>query len=110
MDRQRLTRKQADSSANRIWWMLHYLHRCRKRLDVRGFDANSEIYQKIDKAYCALCSLHVTLIYEACDHGVGRPRNDPPAAHASQVLRRERHRAILPSDFGSPAARIVIRR
>jgi hypothetical protein len=30
--------------------MLHFLHRCRQRLDVLGFDDKGAIYQTIDKA------------------------------------------------------------
>jgi hypothetical protein len=56
--------------------MLSFLYRCRRRLDVRGFDAKSEVYREIDKAYCAMHSLHVTLIYEACGRGVEKPGED----------------------------------
>jgi len=44
--------------------MLHFLYRCRRRLDVLGFDQKGAIYQTIDKAYCAMHDLHMKLQYE----------------------------------------------
>ncbi len=78
MERQHLTPKQAEALQNRIRPMLSFLYRCRRRLDVRGFDAKSEVYREIDKAHCAMHSLHVTLIYEACGRGVGKASDDRP--------------------------------
>ena len=76
MERQRLTTKQAEALRDRVRPMLHFLLRCRRRLDVLGFDEKGAIYQAIDKAYCAMHALHMTLHYEACGHGVGRPSED----------------------------------
>jgi hypothetical protein len=78
MERQRLTTKQAEALRDRVRPMLHFLLRCRRRLDVLGFDPNGAIYQTIDKAYCAMHALHMTLHYEACGHGVGKPSEDRP--------------------------------
>ena len=43
-----------------------------------GFDEKGEIYQTIDKAYSAMHGLFVTLHYEACGRGVGKPSEDRP--------------------------------
>jgi hypothetical protein len=77
MERPRLTTKQAEALRDRIRPMLHFLYKCRRRLDALGFDAKGPIYQVIDKAYSALHDLHVTLHYESCDGGVGTPGNEP---------------------------------
>jgi len=69
MERPRLTTKQADALRDRIRPMLHFLHRCRRRLDALGFDEKGAIYRAIDKAYCAMHELHMTLHYESCDRG-----------------------------------------
>lgn len=53
--------------------MLHFLLKCRRRLDVLGFDEKGAVYQAIDKVYCAMHALHITLHYEACGRGVGKP-------------------------------------
>ena len=74
----RLTTKQAEALRDRIRPMLHFLHRCRRRLDVLGFDEKGAIYQTIDKAYCAMHDLHMKLHYESCGHGVGKPGDDRP--------------------------------
>jgi hypothetical protein len=50
--------------------MLGFLHNCRRRLDARGFDPKGPIYQAIDKAYCAMHSLHISLHYESLGHGI----------------------------------------
>ena len=76
MERPRLTTKQAEALRDRIRPMLYFLLRCRRRLDVLGFDQKGAIYQAIDKAHSALHSLHVTLIYESCGRGVGRPSGE----------------------------------
>ncbi|MGO9916327.1 MAG: hypothetical protein ACLQIB_16725 [Isosphaeraceae bacterium] len=67
--------------------MLHFLHRCRRRLDALGFDRQGMIYQAIDKAYCAMHELHIELHYESCGRGVGigsdeRPEITPPTGEA----------------------------
>jgi hypothetical protein len=80
MERPRLTTKQAEALRNKIRPMLHFLHRCRQRLDALGFDSKGAIYQAFDRAYCALYSLHMTLHYESCAHGVGRPSDERPGA------------------------------
>jgi hypothetical protein len=72
MEYPRLTTKQAEALRDRIRPMLQFLYKCRRRLDVLGFDAKSPIYQVIDKAYCAMHDLHMKLHYESCGHGVGR--------------------------------------
>jgi hypothetical protein len=72
MEWPRLTTKQAEALRDRIRPMLHFFYRCRRRLDARGFDQKSAIYQAIDKAYCAMHELHMTLHYESCGRGVGR--------------------------------------
>jgi hypothetical protein len=80
MNRPRLTPKQADALRDRIRPMLHFLFRCRRRLDALGFDEKSAIYQAIDKAYCAMHDLHMKLHYESCGHGVGKPPDERPDA------------------------------
>jgi hypothetical protein len=72
MEWPRLNTKQAEALRDRIRPMLHFLYRCRRRLDARGFDNKGAIYQVIDKAYCAMYEMHMTLHYESCGHGVGR--------------------------------------
>jgi hypothetical protein len=69
----RLTAKQAEVLRDRIRPMLHFLHKCRRRLDTRGFDPRGPIYQAIEKAYSAVYSLHTSLHYESCTRGVGVP-------------------------------------
>jgi hypothetical protein len=66
-----LTPKQAEAFRNHIRPMLHFLLRCRRRLDARGFDPKGALYQTIDKAYSALPALHVQLHYLSGSHGVG---------------------------------------
>jgi len=58
--------------------MLSFLYRCRRRLDVLGFDQKGAIYQTIDKAYCAMHDLHMKLHYESCGRGVGRASEERP--------------------------------
>ena len=72
MDRPCLTTKQAEGLRDRIRPMLHFLYRCRRRIDALGFDDKGAIYRAIDKAYCAMHELHTTLHYESCGRGVGR--------------------------------------
>jgi hypothetical protein len=72
MEQPRLTTQQAEALRDRIRPMLHFLFRCRRRLDALGFDEKGAIYQAIDKAYCAMHDLHMKLHYESCGHGVGR--------------------------------------
>jgi hypothetical protein len=36
------------------------------------------IYRAIDKAYCAMHELHMTLHYESCGRGVGRVSQEQP--------------------------------
>ena len=74
----RLTTKQAEALRDRIRPMLHFLHRCRQRLDALGFDQRGAIYQAIDKAYGAVFDLHTTLHYASCDRGVGKSSDEPP--------------------------------
>jgi hypothetical protein len=83
----RLTTKQAEALRDLIRPMLDFLHKCRRRLDARGFDPNGPIYQAIDKAYCAVHSLHVTLHYESCSHGVARAdeKHTEPESRTDQV-------------------------
>jgi hypothetical protein len=76
MDRPRLTRKQAEAFRDRIRPMLHFLYRCRRRLDGLGFDDKGVIYRAVDKAYCAMHELHMALHYESCGHGVGRASHE----------------------------------
>jgi hypothetical protein len=73
-----LTPKQAEALQARILPMFRYLSRCRQRVDKRGFDPRSEVYKAIDKAYCAVHGLRVTLHYESCKRGVGRPNEEKP--------------------------------
>jgi hypothetical protein len=94
MERPRLTTKQAEALRDKIRPMLHFLHRCRQRLDALGFDSKGAIYQAVDRAYSALYSLHMTLHYESCAGGVGRPSEEraklkPPTDQASSEKRRE---------------------
>jgi hypothetical protein len=70
--------------------MLHFLHRCRRRLDELGFDERGTIYQSIDKAYCAMHDLHMKLHYESCGKGVGRAEegraeSNPPADQSQSL-------------------------
>jgi hypothetical protein len=76
MERPRLTTKQAEALRDRIRPMLHFLYKCRRRLDTLGFDAKGPVYQVIDKAYCAMHDLHMKLHYESCGRGVGRPSDE----------------------------------
>ena len=76
MDRPRLTTKQAEALRDRIRPMLLFLLKCRNRLDVLGFDQKGAVYQAIDKAHSAMHGLFVTLHYESCGRGVGRPSEE----------------------------------
>ena len=58
--------------------MTIYVERKPIRLDVLGFEEKGAVYQTIDKAYFAMHALHMTLHYEACGRGVGRPSEDRP--------------------------------
>jgi hypothetical protein len=71
-----LTPKQAAAFRDRIRPMLNFVHRCRRRLEVLGFDQNNALYRAVDKTYCALHGLHVELHYESCKSGTYRPRGD----------------------------------
>ena len=77
--------------------MLHFLLRCRRRLDALGFDKKGAIYQAIDKAHCAMHDLFVTLHYESCGRGVGRPGEDRPGftRPADQAQRPPNHPTAL---------------
>jgi hypothetical protein len=86
---------------------------CRRRLDTRGFDSKGPIYQAIDKAYCAMQSLHISLHYESLGHGVWtrdarRRRISARAARARHSRRRpapngdqifQRTVQVIPSPF-----------
>jgi hypothetical protein len=78
MERPRLTPWQAEAFRDRIRPMLHFLLRCRRRLDALGFEPKSPIFQAIDKAYCAVHDLHMKLHYESCGRGVGRASEARP--------------------------------
>jgi hypothetical protein len=85
----RLTSKQAESLRDLIRPMLHFLLKCRRRLEARNFDEQSAIFQAVDKAHSAIHSLHVELIYQACGRGVGEPSAErsevkPPEGHAPE--------------------------
>jgi hypothetical protein len=55
--------------------MSRFLHRCRRRLDVRGVEAQGEIYQAVVKAHQALHDLTVVLYSAAWDRPPShRPR------------------------------------
>jgi hypothetical protein len=73
-----LTPKQAEALRDRIRPMLSFLHRCRQRMDARGFDQTSKIYLGIDKATRAVHELDVTLRSISRDSGVWRPSEDRP--------------------------------
>ncbi len=90
---------QAEALQNRIRPMRSFLYRCRRRLDVRGFDAKSEVYREIDKGYGAMHSLHVTLIYEACGRGVGKASQD--RSGLTLPKRREVHRLRVRRAFNA---------
>jgi hypothetical protein len=79
MERPRLTTKQAEALRDRIRPMLHFLHKCRRRVDVLGFDVRGPIYEVVDMAYCAMHDLHMKLHYESCGHGEGRAEEEQPA-------------------------------
>jgi hypothetical protein len=70
----KLTQEQAESFKQRIRPMLRFLHRCRSRLDTRGFDPKSPLYAAVAKAYDALHALHVELHYLSVRRGVGKPQ------------------------------------
>jgi hypothetical protein len=72
----RLTANQAASFRDKIRPMLHFLLRCRRRLDARGFDPNSTLYKAVDAAYSAFHRLHIELHYQTCRRGVGRPQDE----------------------------------
>jgi hypothetical protein len=59
-----LTTCQAAAFRERVRPMLGFLYRCRKRLDERGFDRKSRVYECVVRAYDALHSLHMELHYE----------------------------------------------
>jgi hypothetical protein len=86
MERPRLTTKQAAALRDRVRPLLLFLLRCRQRLDVLGFDQKGAVYQAIDKAHSAVHGLFVTLHYESCGRGVGRPSEEqgltPPTDQA----------------------------
>ena len=50
------------------WSAKDLRHRCRQQAES-GFDPRSEVYQAIDKAYCAVHGLRVTLHYISCERG-----------------------------------------
>jgi hypothetical protein len=75
-----LTPKQAAAFRDRIRPILHFVLRCRGRLERLGFDKSSAVYRAVDKAYCALHGLHVELHYESCESGTYKPRDDGPDA------------------------------
>ena len=52
--------------------MLRFLLLCKRRLDARGFDPKSTLYQTLSNVYNALHHLHMDLHYRSCGHGVGR--------------------------------------
>jgi hypothetical protein len=58
--------------------MLHFLLKCRRRLEALNFDEQSVVFQAVDKAHRGLHSLHVELIYMSCRHGVGESSADQP--------------------------------
>jgi hypothetical protein len=70
MERPRLTRKQAEALRDRIRPMLHFLHRCKRRLEALGFLEKSEIFQAVSKAHTAVHGLFMTAHYESCGSGV----------------------------------------
>jgi hypothetical protein len=72
MERPTITSTQATAFRDKIRPMLYFLYRCRSRLDSRGFDQKSTVYEAIDKAYSAMHELHITLHYHSCGRGVWR--------------------------------------
>jgi hypothetical protein len=82
MERPRLTTKQAAALRDRIRPMLHFLHRCKRRLEALGFLEKSEIFQAVSKAHTAVHGLFMTAHYESCASGVWKTseeRSGPPA-------------------------------
>jgi hypothetical protein len=68
----RLTPAQTAKFRDRVRPTLRFLFLCRRRLEERGFDSTSQLYQAVDKAYDAIHSLYVRLHYDSCGRGVGR--------------------------------------
>ncbi len=56
-----LTPAQAAALRDKIQPMINFLFACRHRMETLDFDHDSVIYQAIDKAYCAVNELRVTL-------------------------------------------------
>jgi hypothetical protein len=79
--------------------MLYFLFRCRRRLDARGFDQKSAIYQAVDKAYSAMHELHITLHYHACGRGVWRreEKRSVQAGHGSHSSTTEPSARLMQS-------------
>jgi hypothetical protein len=82
MDRPRLSPKQAEALRMRIRPMLHFLLKCRRRLEALNFNDKSVIFQAVDKARSATCNLHVELIYISCARGVGKASGVQPEVKA----------------------------
>ena len=72
----RLTQEQAEAFKRRVQPMLRFLHRCRRRLDSRGFDPKSPLYAAVAKAYDAVHGLHVELHYLSVRRGVGKRQEE----------------------------------
>jgi hypothetical protein len=70
-----LTRQQARAFRERLAPMLRFLHRCRTRLEVLGFDRDGAIYRVVADAYDAMNSLDTELYPQASAHGNGRERD-----------------------------------
>jgi hypothetical protein len=78
MDDPRLTPRQAAALRDRIMPMVRFLLRCRRRLDVLGFDTSHPIYRAIDTAYCAVQDLYIVSHREAVGQSVPAAIEEQP--------------------------------
>jgi hypothetical protein len=74
----RLSPKQAEALRNRVRPMLHFLLKCKLRLEALNFDEKGALFQAVVKAHRAMHGLHVELIYMSCGLGVGEPTVNQP--------------------------------
>jgi hypothetical protein len=73
MDSGDLTTAQAETMGVALGPYLRYLHRVKRRMEVRSFPMTDELFQATNAAYDAAHGLTVSLHYLWCKSGVGRP-------------------------------------
>jgi hypothetical protein len=72
MDSSDLTSDQAAKLRDTMGPHIRWLHKLKRRMELRGFPMSDELFQAVDRAYDAAHALTMKFHYLSCKSGVGR--------------------------------------